>query len=427
MENKEKLMQQLIENLTQEDIISLFLKLTDKININSLIHNIRDNRIKKTIIFKFIAEFLKSYKIDFILNNGGTKWSIKFYREIIIQILRNRYKNTQLVFEEDDHKFIFYDALLLDFIDTFEFFTTSSRERTFYTISKSLNNYTSYIVENVEEMKEIMVSKKVKNLDYRIVLKNILKEDKEWLEIKQNISSLTDEVEFIFLGSGGVNSNFIYTYLGSNFYYNIISQTKYPDIEFGVFDEDRYDIVNLFRILPPVSLRKSKAEELIKAIRSEYFPYFYNNRFSKKDLPKCWWRQTNFRSDDTEIFEETKNLIYIGMVNSNERKSIYSSIYKTNKNLIEITFQDNKFYITLNPQIQSDSSLVQETYGQTDNVLFMFASVAVAKEVEKFILQILQNPHKTLPTKQVVIDATQKSTYDKVAHLYYLLYQQMLF
>lgn len=421
MEKKE-LLEQLIENLEREEIVWLFAKLTDKIEAYDLAQYIKKNRKQKISFFNFIISFLKSYKYDYILNNGESVWAKRIY-ENIVNILRQRYNNIELKFQGDKYLLFYY--YILDRIERFEDFVMSGGERIFYTISKGLYNYSLYITQ-IGDLKKQIGNTKIQNLDYRIVLKSFLKEDEEWLRVKYEISNLFETVNFAFLGSGGVNSNFIYTFFGSNFYFNLMSQVKYPHVQFWIFDPDQYDIINLFRIIPPVGLRKTKGEELIRAMKEEYFPYFKNGAGSKTCLYPNW-RSRRFSPDDSYFFENTDHpTIFIGMVDAVERRSIYSSIYDSKKNFIEITFQDNKFYITLNPTDLSESSLIQETYGQTDNVLFMLSSPIVAKEVEKMILKILKNPDEILPTEQILIDITQPSTFDKVAQLYYLTYQQLL-
>lgn len=432
-----------LSKIGEQDIVYAFLQLSDYITKNG-IYTLIDKDAAMDVADKLLERVKKFlFRVGYA-NLNSIRDIVLHKNEKILELLKERYAlNDTVALNQGDSGAI---RTLLENISKFEAFATKQKEYNYiyYSISSAVANYARFLVEQKLYDEEDKIFRyqldNIIHIPYKDIAKELFLKDSEWLSIKQEFDKTDRHYHLTFLGAGGVNSNLLYTLMTTRIVYSLTYE-KYSDAirqphPIWICDYDNYDITNLFRILPPVRIGKRKSEELVLSIARSLPRHTGITQFDsghKYDSPeKLYWlkpingsvNRTLIRAIANQMPSRSSRKIFIGLVNSTERKDVYEKIYEEGQNLIEVAFQDDKFYITLNPQNLSDSSIIRETYGKTDNVLFMLASYEVAKAVDKLILKILKSSEEVLPTETIVVDAADRNVYGNVLDTYLFRFEE---
>lgn len=384
-------------------------------------------------VLNFINKFLSFYEKE---KSPSSNWLIEKNRKIY-ELIEFRYSNDYRILSA----FSQFTDYLIENINTLGEIMPYGYNcpKIFYSISGATYHYIKHVIGEYKSDRKDTYDQPaiIRHLDYKQVVKSIFKEDSEYISVKSKLFNYisNNDLDLVFLGAGGVNSNLLYTFFTTSSYY----YSNYPHgvpkrawaLGAHIYDYDEYDITNLFRIIPPV-VPWHKSQVIREVLLSEFNDFIYcdspnsdtfdedegdnYNPFRNEFVIVTGAVQNKFDANSINMLQDVygaRKRIYIGLVNSIERQDIYSNIYSTGGNLIEVTFQDNKFFVTLNPKNTVSSSLVQETYGVTNNILFMLASYDVAKAVEQMVAKILESD-EMLPEETVVIDAGEQSVFGKV-------------
>lgn len=281
--------------------------------------------------------------------------------------------------------------------------------RVLYSLSPSVKRYLDFVLDGKfarfgDGMLEVPV---IKQLNYLNALYNLFSKNLKmmWPSVKyqlhyyiQKLKQKDIKVVLKFLGAGGVNSNLLYTFIATNIFFKKIYGKNIDINDIFIYDYDSYELDNFFRILPPIWFGK-KATTLALALKKE-FPSQIKivdsnsliDRLGIDVMDKIFLYPRDRKIVKSHIEPDSNREIdiFVGLVNSIERKEIYEAIYENNSNIIEVAFQDNVFHLNLNPKNLSDSSLIRETYGTTDNIFFILAAPHLCFEFDVILANVLE-------------------------------------
>jgi hypothetical protein len=217
------------------------------------------------------------------------------------------------------------------------------------------------------------------------------------------------------LGCGGVNSNLIYMWIKSFVeLYKFVPEIRRDILEFFygtsiyLYDPDRYEISNIFRIIPPVQVGQPKPTSLARVLRLNLSTFTkktglgsLDEKFSIEHLEK---RILKNKGDDIDVF--------IGMVDLEERPSLYSKFKSEKLPFLEVTSLGDKIYFERNPVINStDVSLANETYGTLNPARFMSSFFFSWILVDEFLIDVLSDNYSFESTEKLSINTDNTAYY----------------
>ena len=325
-----------------------------------------------------------------------------------------------------------YNAMINGYIDTYSFKPKRVNYSEFFNVLYASDIYIRSIEdglypENLPPL-EICEARSVEQLrKMNIGIDNILEDNFNFRTKKALLdlykSKNCPRLNLRILGCGGVNSNLIYMWIKSFVeLYKFVPEIRRDILKFFygtniyLYDPDRYEISNIFRIIPPVQVGQPKPTSLARVLR-------YNlNTFTK---------ETNLGSLDEKFSIEylekriLKNKgdsidVFIGMVDLEERPSLYSKFKSEKLPFLEVTSLGDKIYFERNPIINStDVSLANETYGTLNPARFMSSFFFSWILVDEFLIDVLSDNYSFETTEKLSIDTDNTAYYLSKTLLHY--------
>ena len=325
-----------------------------------------------------------------------------------------------------------YNAMINGYIGTYSFRPKRVNYSEFFNVLYASDIYIRSIEdglypENLPPL-EICEARSVEQLrKMNIGIDNILEDNFNFRTKKALLdlykSKNCPRLNLRILGCGGVNSNLIYMWIKSFVeLYKFVPEIRRDILKFFygtniyLYDPDRYEISNIFRIIPPVQVGQPKPTSLARVLR-------YNlNTFTK---------ETNLGSLDEKFSIEylekriLKNKgdsidVFIGMVDLEERPSLYSKFKSEKLPFLEVTSLGDEIYFERNPIINStDVSLANETYGTLNPARFMSSFFFSWILVDEFLIDVLSDNYSFESTEKLSINTDNTAYYLSKTLLHY--------
>ncbi|GIW22541.1 MAG: hypothetical protein KatS3mg068_1548 [Candidatus Sericytochromatia bacterium] len=348
-----------INNLEFDDLFNILIEIlrTIKSKYSGLISYdllIKDPAIFLNLYSQISSIINRNFSVNIeskLIDHLSTRYSLNpSYMKNIINIETDLYKIIKVICKENK-SFCFRNYILSENIFKFIY-----------------RNETSISKIDYEKFFKFLFSKSVELINTKF-------------EIISRLRKLENKLRINFLGAGGVNSNLIYLWVLSWKYFHEIFYFDgiqiWDLVTLRIYDPDKFQLSNIFRIIPSINIGARKPCEITNVIKRAYYKAncFYKNAFIKHDV---------------KDLDPTSN-ICVGLVSTNERKEIYNGLAERKINFLEVTSLNNYVYFRENPLIDEDLFLANETYGQLDPFSFMSDFFFNWKELDKFILRVLEN------------------------------------
>ena len=225
------------------------------------------------------------------------------------------------------------------------------------------------------------------------------------------------------LGCGGVNSNLIYMWIKSFVeLYKFVPEIRRDILKFFngtsiyLYDPDRYEISNIFRIIPPVQVGQPKPTSLARVLR------FNLNTFTKETGLGSLDEKFSIEYLEKRILKNKGDSIdvFIGMVDLEERPSLYNKFKSEKLPFLEVTSLGDEIYFERNPVINSTNvSLANETYGTLNPARFMSSFFFSWILVDEFLIDVLSDNYSFESTEKLSINTDNTAYYLFKTLIYY--------
>jgi len=317
-----------------------------------------------------------------------------------------------------------YNAMINGYIDTYSFRPKRVNYSEFFNVLYASDIYIRSIEdglypENLPPL-EVYEARSVEQLrKMNIGIDNIL-EDSFNFRTKKTLLDLyksknRPRLNLRILGCGGVNSNLIYMWIKSFVeLYKFVPEIRrdilkfFYDTNIYLYDPDRYEISNIFRIIPPVQVGQPKPTSLARILR-------YNlNTFTKETGLGSLDEKFSIEHLEKRILKKEGDSIdvFIGVVDLEERPSLYSKFKSEKLPFLEVTSLGDEIYFERNPVINStDVSLANETYGTLNPARFMSSFFFSWILVDEFLIDVLSDNYSFESTEKLSINTDNTAYY----------------
>jgi hypothetical protein len=317
-----------------------------------------------------------------------------------------------------------YNAMINRYIDTYFFRPKRVNYSEFFNVLYASDIYIRSIEdglypENLPPL-EVYEARSVEQLrKMNIGIDNIL-EDSFNFRTKKALLDLyksknCPRVNLRILGCGGVNSNLIYMWIKSFVeLYKFVPEIRRDILKFFngtsiyLYDPDRYEISNIFRIIPPVQVGQPKPTSLARVLR------FNLNTFTKETGLGSLDEKFSIEYLEKRILKNKGDSIdvFIGMVDLEERPSLYNKFKSEKLPFLEVTSLGDEIYFERNPVINStDISLANETYGTLNPARFMSSFFFSWILVDEFLIDVLSDNYSFESTEKLSINTDNTAYY----------------